>query len=56
MDVKTSFFDVMSKVQQDSQDVSAEIGQYIKKSDIIEFCPEFDVKVSEVNFDLTRLN
>jgi hypothetical protein len=28
MDVKTSFFDVMSEVQKDSQDVSAGIGQF----------------------------
>jgi hypothetical protein len=27
MDVKTSFFDVVSEVQKDSQDVSAGIGQ-----------------------------
>jgi hypothetical protein len=30
MDVKTSFFDVMSEVQKDSQDIFAGIGQ-IKK-------------------------
>jgi hypothetical protein len=55
MNVKTSFFDVMSEVQKDSHEVSAGIGQF-KKSDIYEFCPEFDIKVSEVNFDLARLN
>jgi hypothetical protein len=56
MDIKMSFFDVMSEVQKDLQDVSAGIGQFLKKSDKIEFCPEFDVKVSKVNFDLARLN
>ncbi len=56
MDVKSSFFDVMSEVQKDLQDVSAGIRQFKKKSNIYEFCPEFDVKVSEVNFDLARLN
>jgi hypothetical protein len=30
MDVKTSFFDVLSKVQKDSQNVSAGIGQFKK--------------------------
>jgi hypothetical protein len=30
MDVKTSFFDVMSEVQKDSQGVSAGIGQFKK--------------------------
>jgi deoxyribodipyrimidine photolyase len=30
MDVKTSFFDVVSEVQKDSQDVSAGIGQFLK--------------------------
>jgi hypothetical protein len=30
MDVKSSFFDVMSEVQKDSQDVSAGIGQLKK--------------------------
>jgi hypothetical protein len=33
MDVKTKFFDVVSEVQKDLQDVSTGIGQ-IKKSDI----------------------
>ncbi len=28
MDIKTSFFDVMSEVQKDLQDVSASIGQF----------------------------
>jgi hypothetical protein len=28
MDVKTSFFDVMSEVQKDSKDVSAGIGNF----------------------------
>jgi hypothetical protein len=46
----------MSDVQKDLQDVSAGIGQLKKKSDIYEFCPEFDVKVSEVNFDHAQLN
>ncbi len=50
-----TFFDVMSGVEKDSQDVSAGIGQ-LKKSDIKEFCPKFDVKVSAVNFDIARLN
>jgi hypothetical protein len=31
MDIKTSYFDVMSEVQKDLQDVSAGIGQFIKK-------------------------
>jgi hypothetical protein len=30
MDVKTSFFDVMSEFQKDSQDISAGIGQFKK--------------------------
>jgi hypothetical protein len=30
MDVKTSFFDVVSKVQKDSEDFSAGIGQFKK--------------------------
>jgi hypothetical protein len=30
MDIKTSFFDVMSEVQKDPQDVSAGIGQLKK--------------------------
>ncbi len=55
MDVKMSFFDIMSVVQKDLQDISAGICQ-LKKSDIKEFCPKFDVKVSKVNFDLNRLN
>jgi hypothetical protein len=33
MDVKTSFFDVMSEDQKDSQNVSAGIGQFKKKPD-----------------------
>jgi hypothetical protein len=34
MDVKTSFFDAVSEVQKDLQDVSTGIGQFLKKSDI----------------------
>jgi hypothetical protein len=30
MDVKTSFFDILSEVQKDSQDVSAGIGKFLK--------------------------
>jgi hypothetical protein len=30
MDAKTSFFDIMSEVQKDLQDVSAGIGQFLK--------------------------
>jgi hypothetical protein len=30
MDVKTSFFDIMSEVQKDLQDVSSGIGQFKK--------------------------
>jgi hypothetical protein len=30
MDIKMSFFDVMSEVQKDSQDVSARIGHFKK--------------------------
>ncbi len=33
MDIKTSFFDVMSKVQIDTEDVSVVMGNF-KKSDI----------------------
>jgi hypothetical protein len=43
----------MSEVQKDLEDVSAGLGHF-KKSDIWEFCPVLDVKVGEVNFDLTR--
>ncbi len=43
MDIKTSFFDVLSEVKKDLEDVFAGLGK---------FCPEFDVKVGEVNFDL----
>jgi hypothetical protein len=56
MDVKTSFSDVMPEDQKDLQEVSTGIGQFLKKSDIYECCLEFDIKVSKVNFDLTRLN
>jgi hypothetical protein len=38
MDVKTSFFDVVSEVQKDSQDVSAGIGHFYKNP-TVEFCP-----------------
>jgi hypothetical protein len=56
MDVKTSFFDVMSKVTKYLEYVSARIGNFEKKSSILDFCPEFDIKVGEVNFDLARYN
>jgi hypothetical protein len=47
--VKTSF-EVMSKVQKDSQDVSA--GKKKKKKKLL----LFEVKVGEINLDLTRSN
>ncbi len=53
IDVETSFFEVTTEVQKDLEDVSAGIGQFLKNSDIWEVCPEFDVKVGKVNFDLT---
>jgi hypothetical protein len=49
-----SFFDVMSEVHKDSEDVSAGIGNFFK-SDTEEFCPEFDVKFGKANFDLAQL-
>jgi hypothetical protein len=54
--IKTSFFDVMSKVQKDSKDISTGIGNYFYRSDIYELCQEFDVKVDDVNFDLAWYN
>jgi hypothetical protein len=50
---KRPFFDIMSEVQKDSQKVSAGQGQF-KKSNIKESCPEFDIKVGKVKFDLAQ--
>ncbi len=52
--IKTSFFDIMLEVQKDLEDVSTGIGKFKKIWYILEFCPEFDVKVGKVNFDLAR--
>jgi hypothetical protein len=45
----------MSKVQKDSEDVFAGIGIFFKIKLQYVF-PQFEVKVGEVNFDLTRSN
>jgi hypothetical protein len=47
-------FEVMSEVQKASEDVYAGIGQFLKNPIDKKVCPEFDVKVGEVNFDLDR--
>jgi hypothetical protein len=51
-----SFFDVMSEVQKDSQDVSAGKGRFSKNIRHIRILSGIYVEVSEVNFDLSRLN
>jgi hypothetical protein len=45
----------MSEVQKDLDDISAGKGIF-QKSATQEFCPEFDVKVGVVNFDLAWYN
>jgi hypothetical protein len=52
-DEKKSFFDFMSEVQNDLEDIPAGIGCFFYKS-VVRFNPEFNVKVGEVNFDLAR--
>jgi hypothetical protein len=52
---KTSFFDIMSEVHKGSEDFSSGIGNFFKL-DIREFCLEFNIKISEVNIDLTQYN
>jgi hypothetical protein len=55
MDIKTSFYDLMSDVQKDWENASARIGIFEEIRYIYEFCPEFDVKGGKVNFDLAWL-
>jgi hypothetical protein len=47
-------FDVMSEIQKDSEDISARISFF--KIRYIWILSEFDIKVGEVNFDLTQYN
>jgi hypothetical protein len=47
-------FYLMSEVQTNLQDISSGIDQFLYKSDIKEFCPECNVKVGKINFDLAR--
>jgi hypothetical protein len=54
--IKKSFFDIMSEVQKDSEDVSAGLGIYFFISDTKELCQEFDIEVGEVSFDLAPYN
>jgi hypothetical protein len=52
MDAKTSFFDVMSEVQKDLEDIYAGLGKFFKNLIYKKIGPEFNVKVGKVNFDL----
>ncbi len=49
-------FDFMSEVQNNLEDNSAGLGIFFLQSDTKEFCAEIEVKICEVNFDLTRNN
>jgi hypothetical protein len=51
MDIKTSFFDVMSEVQEDLEDVTAGIGKFFKNPMYKNIVRNL-IKVAEVNFDL----
>jgi hypothetical protein len=53
--IKTSFFEVMSEVQKDPEDISAGIGQKKLLSTQYVFL-QFEFKVGEVNFGLAQSN